>query len=75
MLKKEVLGFILNRIQFAILSECYRLIDDDVISVEDIDSIMSDGLGCRYAFMGPWETAHLNATGIHQTCQVFTSDL
>lgn len=62
-LKKEVKGFALNRIQYAILNECYRLIADDVISVEDIDTVMSDGLGMRYAFMGPWETAHLNATG------------
>jgi len=60
-LKKEVPGFIVNRIQYAILNECYRLVRDDVISVDDVDSVMSDGLGMRYAFMGPWETAHLNA--------------
>lgn len=62
-LKKEVPGFALNRIQYAILAESYRLIANDVISVEDIDTVMSDGLGMRYAFMGPWETAHLNAAG------------
>lgn len=64
MLKKEVPGFIVNRVQYAILNECYRLIEDKVISVEDVDSVMSNGLGMRYAFMGPWETAHLNATGM-----------
>lgn len=62
-LKKEVPGFAVNRIQYSILNECWRLIADDVMSVEDVDLVMSDGLGPRYAFMGPWETAHLNATG------------
>ena len=64
LIKKEVNGFIGNRIQYAILSETYRLIADDVISVEDVDTVMADGFGLRWAFMGPWETAHLNATGI-----------
>ncbi|KAI2802451.1 hypothetical protein RDWZM_009911 [Blomia tropicalis] len=65
-LKREIEGFIVNRIQYAILNECYRLIEDDVISVTDVDSVMSDGLGMRYAFMGPWETAHLNAQGMEE---------
>lgn len=62
-LKKEVPGFSLNRIQYAILNECWRQIADGVMSVEDVDTVMSDGLGLRYAFMGPYETAHLNAKG------------
>jgi len=37
---------------------------DDVISVNDLDKVMSDGLGMRYAFMGPFETCHLNAEGM-----------
>ena len=36
---------------------------DGVVSPEDCDTIMSQGLGMRYAFMGPFETAHLNAEG------------
>ena len=34
-----------------------------MISVEDIDKVMSEGLGMRYAFLGPLETTHLNAEG------------
>lgn len=34
---------------------------DGVISVKDIDLLMSEGLGMRYAFIGPMETMHLNA--------------
>lgn len=36
---------------------------EGVLNVADIDSVMSHGLGPRYAFMGPLETAHLNAEG------------
>lgn len=63
LLSREIQGFALNRIQFAILTECWRLIAEDVLSVKDVDSVMKDGLGMRYAFLGPMETAHLNAEG------------
>lgn len=33
------------------------------MSPSDLDLVMSDGLGLRYAFMGPLETMHLNAEG------------
>ncbi|KAL7865765.1 hypothetical protein SRHO_G00110120 [Serrasalmus rhombeus] len=59
--KKEIDGFALNRVQYAIIAECWRLVKDGVISVKDIDLVMSEGLGMRYAFIGPIETMHLNA--------------
>ena len=65
-LKKEVPGFSVNRIQYAILNECWNEIADGVLSVEDVDAVMSHGLGMRYAFMGPFETAHLNAKGMKE---------
>jgi len=61
--KKEVPGFALNRIQYAILNECWNLVEDGVLDAKDVDKVMSDGLGMRYAFLGPLETAHLNAEG------------
>ncbi|MCI4378294.1 hypothetical protein PGIGA_G00214320 [Pangasianodon gigas] len=60
-LRKEIDGFALNRVQYAIIAECWRLVEDNVISVKDIDLVMSEGLGMRYAFIGPIETMHLNA--------------
>jgi L-gulonate 3-dehydrogenase len=74
-LKKEVPGFSLNRIQYAILNECYRQIANGVISVDDVDTVMSDGLGLRYAFMGPWETAHLNATGMREYFEKYATGI
>ncbi|XP_073702247.1 lambda-crystallin homolog [Garra rufa] len=60
-LRKEIDGFALNRVQYAIIGESWRLVQDGVISVKDIDLVMSEGLGMRYAFLGPIETMHLNA--------------
>uniref|UniRef100_A0AAY4DSY3 L-gulonate 3-dehydrogenase n=1 Tax=Denticeps clupeoides TaxID=299321 RepID=A0AAY4DSY3_9TELE len=60
-LNKEIDGFALNRVQYAIIAESWRLVKDGIISVKDIDLVMSEGLGMRYAFIGPMETMHLNA--------------
>lgn len=46
------------------MNECWHLVNDGVLNVKDVDTVMSEGLGMRYAFLGPLETAHLNAEGI-----------
>ena len=61
--KKEVEGFILNRLQAALLLESWRLVREDYVSVEDLDKCIKDGLGLRWSFMGPFETIDLNAPG------------
>ena len=61
--KKEVEGFILNRLQAALLLESWRLVKEDYVSVDDLDKCLKDGLGLRWAFMGPFETIDLNAPG------------
>ncbi|KAF6118144.1 crystallin lambda 1 [Phyllostomus discolor] len=60
---KEVDGFVLNRLQYAVISEAWRLVQEGTVSPSDLDLVMSHGLGLRYAFMGPLETMHLNAEG------------
>ena len=70
-LSREVPGFILNRMQYALLNECFRLVLDDVVSADDLDVVMRDGLGLRYAFMGPMETIHLNAMGLKKYCETY----
>lgn len=55
--------------RFTILNEVWRLVTDGVLNVQDIDSVMSDGLGMRYAFLGPLQTAHLNAEGFSSFCE------
>ncbi|XP_058465704.1 lambda-crystallin homolog [Malaya genurostris] len=74
-LSREIEGFALNRIQYAILNETWRLVADGILSVKDIDSVMSDGLGMRYAFLGPLETAHLNAEGMLSYCDRYCNTM
>jgi 3-hydroxyacyl-CoA dehydrogenase len=60
---KETQGFVLNRMQAALVAEAFRLVRDGVMSVEDVDACVKDGLGLRWSFMGPFETIDLNAPG------------
>ena len=60
-LKKEIPGFVVNRLQGALLSEAFKLVKDGIASAEDIDKAISEGLGLRWSFMGPFQTIHLNA--------------
>jgi L-gulonate 3-dehydrogenase len=59
--KREIDGFILNRLQLAVLNEAFRLIDGGYVSAEDLDKTVKDGLALRWSFMGPIETIDLNA--------------
>jgi L-gulonate 3-dehydrogenase len=62
-LNKEIPGFLLNRLQGALLGEAFRLVEQGYCSMEDIDRTVKDGLGLRWSFMGPFETIDLNAPG------------
>ena len=61
LLNKEITGFLLNRIQGAVLNEALNLYADGYASIEDLDKVLKDGLGLRWSFMGPFETIDLNA--------------
>lgn len=59
MVRRDVPGFIWNRIQFAVLRECLHMLEEGVASAEDIDAAMSDGLAPRWTAAGPLATADL----------------
>lgn len=61
--RKEIDGFILNRLQAALLTEAFRLVDEGYVTPRDLDVTVRDGLGLRWSFMGPFETIELNAPG------------
>jgi L-gulonate 3-dehydrogenase len=70
---KEVDGFILNRLQGALLAEAFRLVSEGYVSPQDLDKTIKDGLGLRWSFMGPFETIELNAPGgIADYCARYT---
>jgi 3-hydroxypropionate dehydrogenase (NADP+) len=58
-LKKEVPGFIANRLSAALWREALNLVDIGVASVEDVDKAIVNGPGLRWAIMGPYLTYHL----------------
>lgn len=62
-LSREIEGFIVNRLQGALLNEARALLEDGIASTGDIDATIAHGLGLRWAFMGPFETIDLNAPG------------
>ena len=61
LVKKETEGFVLNRLQGALLNEAVRLHEGGFASMEDIDIALKHALGIRWAFMGPFEIMDLNA--------------
>lgn len=62
-LRAEIEGFALNRLQGALLREAYCLVRDGIVSVDDVDRVVREGLGRRWAVSGPFETADLNTRG------------
>ena len=71
---REINGFVVNRLQGALLSEAFKLVEDGVCTVADIDSAVADGLGLRWSFIGPFETIDLNSPkGVEGYCDMLGS--
>ncbi len=71
--RREIDGFILNRLQGALLTEALRLVGDGFVSPQDLDKTLKDGLGLRWSFLGPFETIELNAPGgISDYCERYS---
>ncbi|MBN9002552.1 MAG: 3-hydroxyacyl-CoA dehydrogenase, partial [Rhizobiales bacterium] len=70
---REINGFVLNRLQGALLAEAFRLVGEGYVSAEDLDHTVKNGLGLRWSFLGPMETIELNAPGgIADYCARYT---
>lgn len=70
---REIEGFVLNRLQGALLAEAFRLVGEGVMSPEDLDETVCNGLGLRWSFLGPFGTIELNAPGgIPDYCARYT---
>jgi 3-hydroxybutyryl-CoA dehydrogenase len=61
-LKKDILGHIGNRLQYAIFREALHLIEQGVATPEDIDQVMINSLGPRYSMIGPME--YMDSVGL-----------
>jgi 3-hydroxybutyryl-CoA dehydrogenase len=64
--RRDVPGFVVNRLQYALLREAYALVDAGVCSFADVDRAVSHGLGARWAAIGPFETMDLAGLDVHE---------
>jgi 3-hydroxybutyryl-CoA dehydrogenase len=63
--RRDVPGFVVNRLQYALLREAYSLVDSGVASFADVDRAVTHGLGARWAAIGPFETMDLAGLDVH----------
>jgi len=66
MLKREVSGYIVNRLQAALLREAIDLVDKDIVSAEDVDKAFCMGIGLRDPIVGPFLRIHLAGDGVER---------
>ena len=62
--QKDVLGFVGNRLQYALFREALALVQDGVCTAEDIDTVVKTSFGRRLSTAGPLETADINGTDL-----------
>lgn len=64
LIQKELPGFASNRLQYAVLREALYLVAEGVVSAEDVDRTLKNGVGFRYPWLGPLETADLGGLDV-----------
>ena len=63
---KEVYGYVLNRLQLSLIQEALYLVKEGVCNVEAVDRALTDGLGLRWAFTGPYGVEELNSANLKE---------
>jgi 3-hydroxybutyryl-CoA dehydrogenase len=63
--RRDTPGFVVNRLQYALLREAYALVDAGIASFADVDRAVTHGLGARWAAVGPFETMDLAGLDVH----------
>jgi len=61
--RHEIDCLVFNRLQGALLREALCLVRDGVITPEDLELVVTEGLGRRWSVIGPFTTAELNTRG------------
>ena len=54
---RDISGFLVNRLQFAMLREALHIVEQGAATVEDVDTVLKAGMGLRYAALGPFGVA------------------
>ncbi len=61
---REVYGYVLNRLQLALIQQALHLVRESICSVEAVEKALTDGLGLRWAFTGPYGVEELNSANL-----------
>ena len=64
LVRRDVPGFVGNRLQFAVFREALHLLQKGIATAEDIDAAMTAGPGFRYGLLGPLRTADLGGLDV-----------
>ena len=64
-LRKDIPGFVANRLQYGLVREAWTLVEDGVCSYEDVDRALTHGLGARWAAVGPFQIADLAGLDVY----------
>jgi 3-hydroxypropionate dehydrogenase (NADP+) len=72
LLKREVPGYIINRLQAALVREAIDLVDKGVASAEDVDKAFCMGIGLRDPIIGPFLRIHLAGGGVERFIETFS---
>ncbi len=65
LVRRPVKGFIANRLQYALLREAYSLVESGVCSWDDVDLVVTAGIGARWAAVGPFQSMDLGGLDVH----------
>ena len=75
-MNKDIPGFVSNRLQYAVLREALHLVETGVVSAQDVDRTLKCGVGFRYPWLGPLETADLGGLDVfHGVSQYLFKEL
>jgi len=59
-------GFVLNRLQYALLKEATAIVEEGIASPQDVDTIVSTTFGFRLAFFGPFAIADMAGLDVYR---------
>ncbi|GAA2006309.1 3-hydroxyacyl-CoA dehydrogenase family protein [Nakamurella flavida] len=65
---KDVTGFVLNRLQYALFHEATKLVEDGTATAEDIDTLVRTTFGFRLPFFGPFAIADMAGLDVYDFC-------
>ena len=65
---KDVTGFVLNRLQYALFHEAAQLVEEGIATAEDVDTLVRTTFGFRLPFFGPFAIADMAGLDVYSFC-------